>query len=135
MIAFNGLTVLIIIQSFFAKYGQSITAAAAHEQMAATMAIANLAKASPDFGSQQIIPSPLDPRLLWSIAPAVAEAAMNSGMLCEKQVICFGLQLREVAVAGVARINLDIDDYRAKLQEESEMLTRAGMARATSLDR
>jgi malate dehydrogenase (oxaloacetate-decarboxylating)(NADP+) len=30
------------------------------------------------FGKEQIIPKPLDPRLLWYVAPAVAKAAMDS---------------------------------------------------------
>ena len=31
------------------------------------------------FGSDYVIPKPLDPRVLFTVAPAVAEAAMNSG--------------------------------------------------------
>ncbi len=62
-------------------------------KMAATRALAELTKQSvPDmvamaygekhfiFGPQYIIPKPLDPRLLGSIAPAVAKAAMESGV-------------------------------------------------------
>ena len=32
------------------------------------------------FGKDQIIPKPLDPRLIYSVAPAVAKAAMDSGV-------------------------------------------------------
>jgi len=32
------------------------------------------------FGREQIIPKPLDPRLIYSVAPAVAKAAMDSGV-------------------------------------------------------
>ncbi|MBL6660556.1 MAG: NADP-dependent malic enzyme [Crocinitomicaceae bacterium] len=32
------------------------------------------------FGKEQIIPKPLDPRLIYSVAPAVAKAAMDSGV-------------------------------------------------------
>ena len=32
------------------------------------------------FGRDQIIPKPLDPRLIYSVAPAVAKAAMDSGV-------------------------------------------------------
>lgn len=67
-------------------------------KMAATRAIAQLAKESPNFGPQNIIPSPLDPALLWTIPPAVAKAAQDT---------------------GVARLNLDVDEYRGKLMEEA----------------
>ena len=62
-------------------------------KLAAVKAIANLAKESiPEevieaygekhisFGRDQIIPKPLDPRLIYSVAPAVAKAAMDSGV-------------------------------------------------------
>jgi len=62
-------------------------------KMAAVYALADLAKQSvPDmvslaygektfnFGPQYIIPKPLDPRLLLAVAPAVAKAAMESGV-------------------------------------------------------
>jgi malate dehydrogenase (oxaloacetate-decarboxylating)(NADP+) len=62
-------------------------------KLAAVRALADLAKAPvPDmvrmaygeqkmtFGTQYIIPKPLDPRLLTAIAPAVAKAAMESGV-------------------------------------------------------
>src|SRR5690606_12717643 len=32
------------------------------------------------FGREQIIPKPLDPRLIYYVAPAVAKAAMESGV-------------------------------------------------------
>jgi len=46
------------------------------------------------MGPDYIIPKPFDPRVLWWVAPAVAKAAMES---------------------GVARIKFDIDEYRDKL--------------------
>ena len=62
-------------------------------KLAAVHAIANLAKETiPEevieaygekhiaFGKEQIIPKPLDPRLIYSVAPAVAKAAMESGV-------------------------------------------------------
>jgi malate dehydrogenase (oxaloacetate-decarboxylating)(NADP+) len=62
-------------------------------KLAAVMAIASLAKETiPDevieaygekhisFGRDQIIPKPLDPRLIYYVAPAVAKAAMDSGV-------------------------------------------------------
>ena len=61
--------------------------------MAAVRALAELAKSPvPDmvnmayneknitFGENYIIPKPLDPRLLATVAPAVAKAAMESGV-------------------------------------------------------
>lgn len=35
------------------------------------------------FNRENIIPKPLDPRLLWTVAPAVADAAMKSGVAQE----------------------------------------------------
>ncbi|PKR82153.1 NADP-dependent malic enzyme [Brumimicrobium salinarum] len=62
-------------------------------KLAAVYAIANLAKETvPDevseaygersitFGRDQFIPKPLDPRLIYYVAPAVAKAAMDSGV-------------------------------------------------------
>ncbi len=62
-------------------------------KLAAVKAIASLAKETiPEevieaygeknisFGRDQIIPKPLDPRLIYSVAPAVAKAAMESGV-------------------------------------------------------
>lgn len=62
-------------------------------KLAAVKAIANLAKETiPEevieaygekhisFGRDQIIPKPLDPRLIYHVAPAVARAAMESGI-------------------------------------------------------
>jgi len=62
-------------------------------KVAAVEAIAELARAEPSeevaaayggaapmFGSQYIIPAPFDPRLILQIAPAVAKAAMDSGV-------------------------------------------------------
>jgi len=77
-------------------------------KMAATRALAALAKedvpeavaAAYDqltfrFGRDYLIPKPFDPRVLLWVAPAVAEAAMKS---------------------GVARIELDLDEYRHRLE-------------------
>jgi malate dehydrogenase (oxaloacetate-decarboxylating)(NADP+) len=62
-------------------------------KLAAVYAIADLAKqpvpelvnmaynkANLQFGSEYIIPKPLDPRLIATVAPAVAKAAMDSGV-------------------------------------------------------
>ena len=76
-------------------------------KIAAVHALANLAKRDvPDsvmraygidrlrFGPEYIIPKPFDPRVLTWVSPAVAQAAMDS---------------------GVARIEIDMDEYRHQL--------------------
>ncbi len=50
------------------------------------------------FGPDYLIPKPFDERVLWWVAPAVAQAAMES---------------------GVARIQIDIDGYRERLRRKS----------------
>jgi malate dehydrogenase (oxaloacetate-decarboxylating)(NADP+) len=78
-------------------------------KMAAAEAIAELARveasevvatayggAAPLFGPEHIIPKPFDPRLILQIAPAVARAAMESGV--------------------AARPILDLDGYRRDLE-------------------
>lgn len=65
-------------------------------KLAAVRAIADLAKEpvpeevneaygekNISFGRENIIPKPLDPRLLWFVAPAVAKAAMKTGVAKE----------------------------------------------------
>ena len=62
-------------------------------KLAASYALASLTKdpvpqdvlkaynlTSLEFGKEYIIPKPLDPRLIWKVAPAVAKAAMDSGV-------------------------------------------------------
>ncbi len=80
-------------------------------KLAATFALAELAKRgeavpeavktaypgeSFDFGAEYIIPKPFDPRVLLYVAPAVAKAAMDT---------------------GVARQPIDLRDYESKLQQ------------------
>jgi malate dehydrogenase (oxaloacetate-decarboxylating)(NADP+) len=77
-------------------------------KMAATRALADLAKqdvpesvaaaygqATFEFGPQYLIPKPFDPRVLLYVAPAVAEAAIRT---------------------GVARIEIDMVSYRNRLE-------------------
>jgi len=52
-----------------------------------------------EFGPDYLIPKPFDPRVLWWVAPAVAKAAMDS---------------------GVARVEVNIDDYRERLGRRSQ---------------
>jgi len=96
-------------------------------KMAAAMALAELGRREvPDsvrriyknedleFGPRYIIPKPFDPRVLATVASAVAEAAMRS---------------------GVARKTVDLDEYRAKLaarldssQEVLQLIIRKAQA-------
>ncbi len=66
----------------------------AHEPVPESVAAAYGAE-SFRFGPEYIIPKPFDARVLWWVAPAVAEAAMKS---------------------GVSRVNIDLDEYRERLQ-------------------
>jgi malate dehydrogenase (oxaloacetate-decarboxylating)(NADP+) len=76
--------------------------------LAATRALADLARQEvPDtvrgayegseisFGREYLIPKPFDHRILFHVAPAVAEAAMDSGL---------------------ARVTVDLDEYRDRLR-------------------
>ncbi|UCC26598.1 MAG: NADP-dependent malic enzyme [Gemmatimonadales bacterium] len=80
----------------------------AEMMLAATRALAELARTDvPDavqqayegeqirFGREYLIPKPFDHRVLFHVAPAVAKAAMET---------------------GVARIEIDLDEYRDRLQ-------------------
>ena len=69
-------------------------AALAHEPVPDSVAEAYGVSAF-KFGPDYIIPKPFDTRVLWWCAPAVAEAAMKS---------------------GAARLTLDLDEYRERLQ-------------------
>jgi malate dehydrogenase (oxaloacetate-decarboxylating)(NADP+) len=60
------------------------------------------------FGPDYVIPKPFDTRVLWWCAPAVAKAAMES---------------------GVARLHIDLDEYRDRLQR------RIGGAQHTIMSR
>jgi malate dehydrogenase (oxaloacetate-decarboxylating)(NADP+) len=64
-------------------------------KLAATRAIADLAREQPDFGRDAVIPKPFDRRLLPRVAPAVAESAMRS---------------------GAARLPIGLDEYRQRLE-------------------
>jgi malate dehydrogenase (oxaloacetate-decarboxylating)(NADP+) len=66
----------------------------AHEPVPDSVAEAYGARAF-RFGPDYIIPKPFDTRVLWWVAPAVAEAAMKT---------------------GAARLTLDIGEYRERLQ-------------------
>ena len=58
---------------------------------------------APRFGPDYLIPQPFDPRLLVQLAPAVAQAAMDS---------------------GVAQRSIDLDEYRERL---SQYVFRTGL--------
>jgi malate dehydrogenase (oxaloacetate-decarboxylating)(NADP+) len=95
---------------FIFRGALDVGAKAINEEMklAATFALAQLTKEDvPDsvikaygnvpiiFGPDYIIPKPLDPRVLLRVAPAVAKAAMDS---------------------GIARKKIDLDEYRDQLE-------------------
>jgi malate dehydrogenase (oxaloacetate-decarboxylating)(NADP+) len=82
-------------------------AALAHEPVPESVAEA-YGVAGFRFGPDYIIPKPLDPRVLWSCAPAVAKAAIDS---------------------GASRRSLDLDEYREQLRR------RLGGARQTIMRR
>ena len=80
---------------FIFRGALDVRATAINEEMkmAAVKALANLAKEKvPEmviyayggkefsFGPEYIIPKPFDPRVLWKVAPAVAKAAIDSGV-------------------------------------------------------
>ncbi|QQS38137.1 MAG: NADP-dependent malic enzyme [Ignavibacteriales bacterium] len=80
---------------FIFRGALDVRASAINEEMkmAATLALAELAKKKvPEmvisayggedfsFGREYIIPKPFDPRVLWHVAPAVAKAAMETGV-------------------------------------------------------
>lgn len=80
---------------FIFRGALDVRATAINEEMkmAAVIALANLAKENvPEvvinayggqefsFGPEYIIPKPFDPRVLWTVAPAVAKAAMDTGV-------------------------------------------------------
>ena len=50
-----------------------------------------------DFGRHYIIPKPFDPRILLYLAPAVAKAAMDSGVARQKvDLVEYGRRLEEI---------------------------------------
>lgn len=58
------------------------------------------------FGKENIIPKPLDPRLLWTVAPAVAKAASESG----------------VAREPIEDIDLYIEELKKKTGHDNKLL-------------
>ncbi|HEX9250957.1 MAG TPA: phosphate acetyltransferase [Ignavibacteriaceae bacterium] len=79
-------------------------------KMAATLALAKLAKEKVpemvlqayggedfEFGKEYIIPKPFDPRVLWYVAPAVAKAAIETGVAKVKEMdwVLYEEQLKE----------------------------------------
>jgi len=78
-------------------------------KMAAAVALANLAKKEvPDsvrkaipgrdfkFGADYIIPTPFDPRLIFELPVAIAQAAMDSG-IAKNPITDFNLYRRQLA--------------------------------------
>ncbi|HTM20432.1 MAG TPA: phosphate acyltransferase, partial [Kofleriaceae bacterium] len=68
------------------------------------------------FGPEYFIPKPFDPRVLWWVAPAVAMAAIDS---------------------GVARVPVDIEEYRERLRRKGSNAAYSimrGMVRTAKQD-
>ncbi len=95
---------------FIFRGALDVRAKGVNEEMmlAATHALAELARRevpenvvdayageSLGFGTDYLIPKPFDNRVLYTVAPAVAQAAMDTGL---------------------ARVEIDIDDYRERLR-------------------
>ncbi len=100
-----------------------VRASTINEEMkvACARALATLARESVDdtvieayggsaltYGPLYLIPKPFDPRVRWWVAPAVAKAAMES---------------------GVARLSIDIDEYSEKLKRRHGGVSYAIMKR------
>ncbi len=114
---------------FILRGALDVRATCINEEMklAAVKAIANLAKESvPEevneaygdknivFGRDQFIPKPLDPRLIYHVAPAVAKAAMDSG----------------VAKNPIANFDVYVDELKGRLGLDNKfMRTLAERAR------
>ncbi len=78
-------------------------AALAHEGVPECMLEA-FSKASLGFGEDYLIPKPLDTRVLFWVAPAVAKAAMES---------------------GVARVSIDLESYPVELEKRRHHCARS----------
>lgn len=121
-----------------------VRATSINEEMkvAATLAIAKLTKqAVPDvvasaynslsikFGREYIIPKPLDPRLLETVAPAVAKAAIESGVARKKieDWDAYGEQLRQ-------RMGLDNKLIRGLTEKAKENPKRVVFAEANNVN-
>jgi malate dehydrogenase (oxaloacetate-decarboxylating)(NADP+) len=121
-----------------------VRATSINEEMkvAATLAIAKLTKqAVPDvvasaynsssikFGREYIIPKPLDPRLLETVAPAVAKAAIESGVARRKieDWDAYSEQLRQ-------RMGLDNKLIRGLTEKAKENPKRVVFAEANNIN-
>ena len=97
---------------FIFRGALDVRATAINEEMkmAATLALARLAKEKVpemvmkayggeefEFGKEYIIPKPFDPRVLWYVAPAVAKAAIETGVAKVKEMdwVAYEEQLKE----------------------------------------
>lgn len=109
-------------------------------KLAAVKAIANLAKESvPEevneaygdknivFGRDQFIPKPLDPRLIYHVAPAVAKAAMDSGV-AKNPIADFDVYIDELK----GRLGLDNKFMRALSERARRNPKRVVFAEAES---
>jgi malate dehydrogenase (oxaloacetate-decarboxylating)(NADP+) len=117
---------------FIFRGALDVGASSINEEMklAATLAIARLAEAEQSdvvaeaygvrdhFGPDHLIPRPFDPRLITTIAPAVAEAAMKSGVAT-----------RPIADLDAYRRRLDAMIFRSGATMQSAFAKAAGGGR------
>jgi malate dehydrogenase (oxaloacetate-decarboxylating)(NADP+) len=127
---------------FIFRGALDVRATSINEEMklAAVHAIANLAKENvPEevieaygeknitFGREQLIPKPLDPRLIYHVAPAVAKAAMDSG-IAKHPIADFEVYIDELK----RRLGLDNKFMRALSERAKRNPKRVVFAEAES---
>lgn len=127
---------------FIFRGALDVRATSINEEMklAAVHAIANLAKENvPEevieaygeknitFGREQLIPKPLDPRLIYHVAPAVAKAAMDSG-IAKHPIADFDVYVDELK----RRLGLDNKFMRALSERAKRNPKRVVFAEAES---
>ena len=66
-----------------------------------------------EYGPDYILPKPLDPRILTWVTPAVAKAAMESGVATRPidDLEAYAVSLKERIEASQARVKPFVDDY------------------------
>lgn len=85
----------------------------AHEPVPAEVLKAYGLQSAPEFGKDYILPMPLDPRILTTMTPAVAQAAMESGVATTpiKDLAAYAASLESRVKASVARADEATQSY------------------------
>ena len=104
-------------------------------KMAATLAIAAIAEAEPSdvvtsaygtqepFGPEYLIPRPFDPRLITTVAPAVAEAAMKTGV-ATRPITDMKAYRDQLAASSTARARSCSRSSRRRPRRQAGLLRR-----------